>query len=618
MNVVQWLLLLALYVAYLIVGGVIFHYTECPEELENAKRLWEDERELALDLLMLKEELHENYSHVMESVLQRVINKDFDYLDATTNKTVCKKWNYENSLFFAFTVVTTIGYGHQSTHTPEGRMTCLAYAIIGIPLNAILIGSLGSVFSSKFKQYKKKLWAGLGHGDNVGKKSKVVVVVVESIVFIFFFTSLLMLIPAAIFTAMENDEEGSWDYLNSVYYTFITLSTVGFGDMVPDRQENSKLSSPVAQWAYLIGIILWIIIGMGYIFAVVDVLADSFRSTSKPMKKAIRSLRNQMSNDHWKNIINEIILIKESDIKIDDSDILEGGGGSEPNLVGIDNNNLDIKDEMYDVRKTVSTSNIQEKLATSFEEELEQQPKLSRSNQEIAKKSSSRSSIKISENFLTVPGGHQRTRASGTGSDESVEELNDDTITSLRQFIQVAKISQPVEEWAQNNLPGWGGASGTGALHNTMHMGDSVESVNSTLHGKAASLSAEPMTRNKTERRLSVKSNMSRVSTRSAAVGALLEQTTLGEFLTAVENVRRKSQMELNVTVGDLETGSRKTSRRPSFMNRFVNVSRKSSASSDVPGVQHSHPTLSATTSLSTDSTNLQVVENQDAQLINK
>ena len=75
------------------------------------------------------------------------------------------------------------------------------------------------------------LW--LGHGDNAGKKSKVVVVVVESIVFIFFFTSLLMLIPAAIFTAMENDEEGSWDYLNSVYYTFITLSTVGFGDMVP-------------------------------------------------------------------------------------------------------------------------------------------------------------------------------------------------------------------------------------------------------------------------------------------------------------------------------------------------------------------------------------------------
>ena len=28
-------------------------------------------------------------------------------------------------------------------------MACIAYAIIGIPLNAILIGALGSVFSNK-------------------------------------------------------------------------------------------------------------------------------------------------------------------------------------------------------------------------------------------------------------------------------------------------------------------------------------------------------------------------------------------------------------------------------------------------------------------------------------
>ena len=123
-----------------------------------------------------------------------------------------------------------------------------------------------------------------------------VVVLVESIVFIFFFTSVLMLIPAAIFTALENDESGSWDYHNSIYYTFITLSTVGFGDMVPgvwnislnsiidsflftDRQENKNLHNQASRWSYLIGIILWIIIGMGYIFAVVDVLAETFRST---------------------------------------------------------------------------------------------------------------------------------------------------------------------------------------------------------------------------------------------------------------------------------------------------------------------------------------------------
>ena len=91
--------------------------------------------------------------------------------------------------------------------------------------------------SLQFKQYKKKLWEaeGLGRGVTADSRPKVVVVLVESIVFIFFFTSLLMLVPAAIFSALEEDGSGSWNYLNSVYYTFITLSTVGFGDMVPGK-----------------------------------------------------------------------------------------------------------------------------------------------------------------------------------------------------------------------------------------------------------------------------------------------------------------------------------------------------------------------------------------------
>ena len=46
-----------------------------------------------------------------------------------------------------------------------------------------------------------------------------------------------------------------------------------------DRQENEHLESAEVRWLYLIGIILWIIIGMGYIFAVVDVLAETLRST---------------------------------------------------------------------------------------------------------------------------------------------------------------------------------------------------------------------------------------------------------------------------------------------------------------------------------------------------
>ena len=46
-----------------------------------------------------------------------------------------------------------------------------------------------------------------------------------------------------------------------------------------DRQENTNIHSEAARVTYLILIILWIILGMGYIFAVVDVMADTLRST---------------------------------------------------------------------------------------------------------------------------------------------------------------------------------------------------------------------------------------------------------------------------------------------------------------------------------------------------
>ena len=63
----------------------------------------------------------------------------------------------------------------------------------------------------------------------------------------------------------------------------------------------------------------------------------------------------------------------------------------------------------------------------------------------------------------------------------------------------------------------------------------------------------------------------------SGPVGALLEQTTLGEFLTAVENVRKKSEWELdNVTdTSDSVRSSRRGSRKAGLLGRII--SRKNS-----------------------------------------
>lgn len=68
------------------------------------------------------------------------------------------------------------------------------------------------------------------HNDDATKKfgmiSTVAIYLVPGIAFFIF-------LPACLFSYFED-----WPYIRSVYYAFVTLTTIGFGDYVPTFQDG--------------------------------------------------------------------------------------------------------------------------------------------------------------------------------------------------------------------------------------------------------------------------------------------------------------------------------------------------------------------------------------------
>jgi len=538
MSLRSWWLLLLIYIANLFLGALLFHTTECPAEVQaKALRLQADQR-LSTKINRMKEKLDPDELEVLGEIVEHWTEMGFVFVEGVlvdretnTSEIKCDKWGYQNSFFFSFTVVSTIGYGHQAPTTTLGRMICIFYALIGIPINAMLIGALGAVFSTRAHRAKTRVWESLGRSQaqQLDQRPKLLVVIVETLVFFTLFFVMFLPVPALLFTFLENKGKGffrgNWGFFDSLYYTFITLSTIGFGDMVPDRQ-TTMIETDFGRFVYLSAIIIWIILGMGYIFGVINIIGGTLKAGSKPVKKAFQGLRNQIHlDDYWRKIIGEIIMIKRNNgAKVED-DILSGcGGGSEPCLVHAE------CVEHVGLRKVFSTGDLKEYCVDR--EDLEISRPISRaaslSSEDLLASSSSGLTKSISSEVVDV-------------DLESEVSLNHDTITSLRQFLTSAHLGQR-PHWVHNELqeplnPPGIRLSRKGSLSNRSENMYQNEHSRPTFRRRSSTGAARLM------RNTSQVSNGSQRSQRSG-MSSLLSDTTLGEFLAAAENVRIRSEAE--------------------------------------------------------------------------
>lgn len=178
-------------------------------------------------------------------------------------------WNFKNSLFFTATMLTSIGYGNVCPTTFRGRLFGVLYCLIGIPLTLVNVANLAKFFAEFVFFLHYKFWEFWGrirqirrhHQQHVADGGQAADVDAASVASIdgsgvdmfndeedeqsfldhvrlvrfppFIAFSLVIIYGFLVAYIIQGWYERRWSYLESLYFTFISILTVGFGDYRP-------------------------------------------------------------------------------------------------------------------------------------------------------------------------------------------------------------------------------------------------------------------------------------------------------------------------------------------------------------------------------------------------
>ncbi|ALC47353.1 Task6 [Drosophila busckii] len=229
---------------YLLVGAAVFDALES----ETEKRRWEALQAVE-DRIIRKYNISQEDFKVMETVV----------LKSEPHK-AGQQWKFTGAFYYATTVLTTIGYGHSTPTTRGGKLFTMCYAIVGIPLGLVMFQSIGERVNRLSSYVIKAVRSSIRCKRTVASEVDLICVVTT-------LSSLTIAGGAAAFSRFEG-----WSYFDSVYYCFITLTTIGFGDMVALQKDNALNRKP----EYVMFALIFILFGLAIVAASLNLLVLRF------------------------------------------------------------------------------------------------------------------------------------------------------------------------------------------------------------------------------------------------------------------------------------------------------------------------------------------------------
>ncbi|NXB42697.1 KCNK1 protein, partial [Leucopsar rothschildi] len=240
------------YLLYLVFGAVVFSSVELPYEDLLRQELGKLKQRFLEEHACLSEQQ-------LEQFLMRVLEASNYGVSVLSNASGNWNWDFTSSLFFASTVLSTTGYGHTVPLSDGGKAFCIIYSVIGIPFTLLFLTAVVQrivVYVTR----RPVLYFHIRWGF-----SKQVVAIIHAMVLGFVTVSCFFLIPAAIFSVLEDD----WNFLESFYFCFISLSTIGLGDYVPGEGYNQKFRE-----LYKIGITCYLLMGLIAMLVVLETFCE--------------------------------------------------------------------------------------------------------------------------------------------------------------------------------------------------------------------------------------------------------------------------------------------------------------------------------------------------------
>ncbi len=210
--------------------------------------------------------------------------------DLRTSRTMVSQSSERDARFVA-------GYGHIAPATDAGRVCCILYAIIGIPLCLIVLADLGKIFTRGLKYLwsfvrrfyytgrcaKKSEAAGAtaAGGKSAAQSRKDAAAAAADVYVVddeFNLPPIVAVLIAAVYIllgAVLYIQWEDWSYLEAFYFLFVSVSTIGFGDVLPAHPRYFLLTS------------LYVLVGLSLVAMVINVIMDSLTSTITRAKETV-------------------------------------------------------------------------------------------------------------------------------------------------------------------------------------------------------------------------------------------------------------------------------------------------------------------------------------------